>query len=223
MVTDASRRTRLARVHRALGDAGRLAIVEHLWLSDLTPSQLRSVTGFDWNLLAFHLNVLEEAGVVRRRRSDGDGRRRYVALRAGELPTLAPPPRPAPERPRALFVCTSNAARSQFAVALWRQATGLPASSAGADPAPAVHPLAVKVAKSHGLDLSGARPRGLGTIGAFDLVVSVCDRAREGGLPAAPATLHWSVPDPIRGTRNDFEAAFAEITGRVTRLAAVAA
>lgn len=214
---------RLAAVHRALGDPGRLAIVEHLWLSDLTPSELRAVTGFDWNLLAFHLNVLEEAGVVRRRRSDGDGRRRYVALRAHEIPAVAPPPASGPARPRALFVCTSNAARSQFAVALWRQTTGLAAASAGADPAPAVHPLAVKVARSHGLDLSASRPRGLPTTGAFDLVVSVCDRAREGGLPAAPTTLHWSVPDPISGTRDDFEAAFAEITGRVARLAAVAA
>lgn len=223
MDADAVRRARLASVHRALGDAGRLAIVEHLWLSDLTPSELRSVTGFDWNLLAFHLNVLEDAGLVRRRRSDGDGRRRYVGLRADVPAVIQRPPTTTAAQPRALFVCTHNAARSQFAVALWRQATGLMATSAGADPAPAVHPLAMKVARAHGLDLSNARPRGLAGVGAFDLVVSVCDRARERGLPAASAMLHWSVPDPISGTRDDFEAAFAEITGRVFRLAEVAA
>lgn len=200
-----------------------MAVVESLWSSDRTPSELRELTGLDWNLLSFHLNVLEHAGIISRRRSDGDRRRRYATLRSDNVVALSPPPA-TPDRPaRTLFVCTHNAARSQFAAALWRKTTRLPAVSAGSDPAPAVHPLAVKVAHAHGLDLSRARPRALRPTDSFDLVVSVCDRAREAGAAPGAAAVHWSVPDPLWGTRRDFEAAFADITARVARLAAVAA
>ena len=213
----------MATAHRALGDEVRLGVVESLWVCDRTPSELRTLTGLDWNLLSFHLNVLEDAGLVTRRRSDGDGRRRYVGLANGvELP-LVRPAAAMPPRPRTLFFCTHNAARSQFAAALWRGATGLAAASAGSDPAPAVHPQTVAVAAAHGLDLSRARPRQIPSSASFDLVVSVCDRARESTPFDAPAALHWSVPDPIAGTREEFEAVFADIKNRVDRLAAMAA
>ena len=209
----------VARTYRALGDETRLRIVEALWLSDRTPSDLRDELGLEWNLLAFHLNTLADAGVIARVRSEGDRRRRYVRLSAA-LPVPSTLFRPDLPRRRPLFVCTHNAARSQFAAALWRQATGHEATSGGTQPAARVHPLAVSVARAHGLDLSGARPRRCPSIASWDIVISVCDRARENGLPPAPAALHWSVPDPVGHSRAAFEAAFADVSDRVARLVA---
>lgn len=211
-----------AALHRALGEPARLAIVEALALSDRSAGELRRRTGLDWNLLAFHLRVLEGAGVIERRPSEGDRRRRYVRLRPGALEGIMPAPAPPPVS-CPLFVCTANAARSPFAAALWKAATGGAAASAGSEPAASVHPLAVEVAAAYGVDLAGARPRGYDEVdGEPDLVVSVCDRAAEAGVPFPQPRLHWSVPDPTGGRRS-FETAFADIAARLARLAEAAA
>jgi protein-tyrosine-phosphatase len=120
-----------------------------------------------------------------------------------------------------LFVCTHNSARSQVAAALWWALTGEPAESAGAEPATRVHPRAVRAARRAGIDLVGAVPKGYGAVTAApDLVVSVCDRARENGVPFDAPSLHWSVPDPTSaGQMAAFTAAVDEIRGRVVRLA----
>lgn len=221
MNTEQEARERRAAIHRALGDASRLAVVEMLQLSDRTPKELAAELSLPPNLLAFHLDVLADAGVLERRRSAGDGRRRYVRLCASALAGLVPAP--AVQAQRVVFVCTRNSARSQFAAALWSRATGRCAQSTGSDPAPAVHPLAVEVAAEHGLDLSAATPAGYAmVIESPDLVVSVCDRALEGGLPFEAPRIHWSVADPALGARPEFEAVFAEISARVDRLAAAA-
>lgn len=212
-----------AAIHRALGEPARLAIVESLLTSDRTPGELRDVVGADWNLLAHHLAVLADAGLIERHRSEGDGRRRYVRLRAGALEAVAIPAVAA--RPQApLFVCTHNSARSQFAAALWRSKTGDRAESAGASPAEQVHPLAVTVAAEHGIDLTGARPRSYAEIqDPPGVVVSVCDRALEARPPFAAPAVHWSVPDPSGKNIAAFRKAFADIAERVDRLVGVAA
>ena len=52
-----------------------------------------------------------------------------------------------------------------------------------------------------------------------DLVVSVCDRARESGHGFDAPRLHWSVPDPVsQNTLTTFRRSFGEITHRVERL-----
>jgi len=84
------------------------------------------------NLLAHHLRTLEQAGVITRRRSEGDRRRAYLRLVPGTLDSLVAAP--AAAVPRVLFVCTANSARSHLAAALWRRASHVPAASAG-DPA----------------------------------------------------------------------------------------
>jgi len=208
--------------HRALGDENRLTIIDALWTGDHTPAQLQALTGLRSNLLAFHLDVLEAAGLIARHASQGDGRRRYVTLQAPALPHAEPP------APLALacvlFVCTHNAARSQMAAALWRARTSSDAVSAGTQPVDRVHPHAVAVAAAHGLDLSGARPRHIADIDAVpDLVVSVCDRANETGLPRDVPHRHWSIPDPIGGDRRGFDDACRAIAQRVERLALEAA
>jgi protein-tyrosine-phosphatase len=207
-----------AAVHRALGDPHRLAIVDALRLSDHTPGELATLTGIGSNLVAFHLAVLEDADLVARTPSQGDARRRYVRLQSRALATLLPATGTPAED--VLFVCTHNAARSQLAAALWERVTGRPARSAGSEPRDRVHPLAIAEAARHGIDLSAAAPRGYDDVThAPDLVVSVCDRAHEAGLPFGVPALHWSVPDPIDGGPEDFAAAYAELAARIEVLA----
>lgn len=208
-----------AAVHRALGDTRRLAIVDALFLNDRSPSELARQTGLGSNLVAFHLQVLEEAGVIARHASEGDARRRYVRLHRDALGAAGPA---APIRADdVLFVCTANSARSQLAAALWERRTGRPGRSAGRAPAASVYPAAIAVAELHGLDLHDRRPRGYDTLDvAPDLIVSVCDRALEAGLPFDVPRLHWSVPDPVDGGPGAVDQAYGELETRITWLAA---
>src|SRR6185312_8425936 len=116
---------RRATVHAALADPARLAITDTLLAGDASPSELAAMLAMPSNLLAHHLRVLEQAGVITRRRSEGDRRRTYLRLVPVTLDSLAAPP-PRPER-RVLFVCTANSARSHLAAALWRRASAVPA------------------------------------------------------------------------------------------------
>lgn len=208
-----------ARIYSALGDEHRLAIVDELVLGDRTSRELADLTGLPGNLLAHHLGVLESAGIIGRRTSEGDQRRRYVTLRPERVASLLTHQHLA--MTSVLFVCTHNSARSQFAAALWRHRTGLAAQSAGTHPAPQVDTKAIQVAAEHGVDLSGAKPRGYDAVaGVPDLVISVCDRARETDLPFAVEHRHWSVPDPVtKGTVAAFRTAFDEIAIRIDGLA----
>ena len=170
-----------AAAHAALGDVKRLAIIDGLAAGDHTVSELADRVGIRGNLLAHHLDVLETAGLIDRRVSEGDHRRRYVSLRWECLPST--PARPPPTT-GVVFVCTANSARSPFAAGLWEQRTGHRAASAGNHPAAAVHPRAVEVAAEFGVDLSAAKPAGYDLLTETPaLVISVCDRARESGPP----------------------------------------
>jgi protein-tyrosine-phosphatase len=211
-----------AHVHAALGDPCRLAMVDALVVSDRTFQELADAVGLRGNLAAHHLGVLEAAGLIERHVSEGDHRHRYISLRWDRLDHLVRVPPLAPGL--ILFVCTHNSARSAFAAALWRERTGREADSAGNDPAQRVHPRAVQVATEFGLDLRKATPKGYGAIlRSPDLVVSVCDRAREAGLPFNAPSLHWSVPDPVRaGNVAAFRSAFSLLAERVDRVAAAA-
>lgn len=205
-----------ARRHAALAEPARLRIMDLLVQGDLSPTDLGRRLGLPSNLLAHHLNVLEAEQLIRRDRSEGDGRRSYVRL--GAHGPIDPAPGRTIAAPRVVFVCTANSARSQLAQALWGAASPVPALSAGTHPADRVAAAAVEVAARHDLDLSRAVPRLVDDrITASDLIITVCDRAHE-EYPAN--ALHWSVPDPVRvGTRQAFDAAFTELESRVSRLA----
>lgn len=205
-----------ARAYAALGDPSRLTIVDLLADGDLASSELAERLDLPSNLIAHHLQVLEQAGLIQRRRSEGDGRRAYVQrtpacnLLLGAFPLARPH--------RVAFVCSQNSARSQLAEAYWRTVSDIPVASAGTHPARRVHPRAIAVGRAHGLDLSTARPKLVGDIlTEAELVIAVCDRAYE-DLPAAAA--HWAVPDPaMTDTDSAFEAAFTDITTRIDQLA----
>lgn len=210
-----------ARLHAALGEPHRLAILEALALSDRSPSELAAGLGMTTNLLAHHLEVLERAGLVSRGTSEGDRRRRYLRLERSALGGMVRPS--AIETRSVLFVCSRNSARSQLAAALWGRSSSVPALSAGSEPADAVHPRAVEVAREAGLDLFGSRPRSyLELEEPPGLVVAVCDRAYEGLTWEEIPVLHWSVPDPVRrGTRSAFRRAFHSISERIDDLAPI--
>ncbi|WP_427893481.1 helix-turn-helix domain-containing protein [Kribbella sp. GL6] len=208
-----------ARVHAALGDPARLAVVDALVVGDAAPGELGALLEMPTNLVAHHLKVLEEAGLVVRGRSEGDHRRTYVRLVPERLAAVAGPS--LSEVPRVVFVCTHNSARSQLAAAIWARRSHVPAVSAGTWPAERVHPRAVKVARRRGLDPAKWRTAQVGdVVKPNDLVIAVCDIAYE-HLPAeARPRVHWSVPDPAPADTNAaFEAAYDEIAGRIDRLA----
>lgn len=205
-----------ARVHAALSDPTRLRIADRLAEGDASPSELQALLGVASNLLAHHLGVLGEAGLVERHRSEADRRRSYLRLRPAALASLTP--LAVREVPRVVFVCTANSARSQLALALWARASDVPAVSAGTRPAAAVAPGAVGVARRRGLALVPDRPRRLADVVTdTDYLVAVCDRAYE---ELDEVEVHWSVPDPVRvGTRAAYDAAYDDLAQRVAHLA----
>jgi protein-tyrosine-phosphatase/DNA-binding transcriptional ArsR family regulator len=231
-----------ARMHAALGEPVRLAIVDQLTLGDASPGEIGAVVNLPTNLLAHHLKVLEDAGLIRRVRSEGDRRRSYVQLRwddaaVARLLTASVVGSPG-SVPRVVFVCTHNSARSQLAAATWSRVSRIPAASAGTNPAERVHPRAVAVGRRHGLRLGRARTRYVGElIQLEDLIVAVCDNAHEelvacppapvhvpqeagDGLGSGRSWLHWAVPDPVRiDTDEAFEAAYTDLSQRIDRLA----
>ena len=210
-----------------MGDPVRLAIVDRLGPGDASPGELAETFGLASNLLAHHLKVLEEAGVVRRERSEGDRRRSYVQLCLGD-PIIWATARagltdriPADAVSRVVFVCTANSARSRLAAARWNAISPVPAASAGTRPAARVHPRAAAAGRRHGLILGRVKPAGIQeVVRDADLVVAVCDNVHE-ELDPGRERLHWSIPDPVPvDTDEAFETAYADITRRVERLAA---
>ena len=204
-------------MHAALADPARLHIIDTLSAGDASPSELAAMLAMPSNLLAHHLNVLEHAGLITRRRSEGDRRRSYLRLIPDALDALGAPP--ARMARRVLFVCTANSARSHLAAALWRRASNVPAASAGTHPADGIAAGAIAAAERHHLPLRRLRPRHLSEVQADgDLLLTVCDLAHEelGRLPA----VHWSVPDPVpAGDPASFDAALAELSQRIKRFA----
>jgi protein-tyrosine-phosphatase len=208
---------RRAAVPAARADPARLKITDTLLAGDASPSELAALLGMPSNLLAHHLHVLEQAGVITRHRSEGDRRRTYLQLNPGPLDSLAAPPGRTAQR--VLFVCTANSARSHLAAALWRRASVIPAASAGTHPAAAIDPGAIAAATRHRLPLPRLRPRPISDVRHDDdLVITVCDLAHEELGEAG--TVHWSVPDPVpAGDPGSFDTALAQLADRIRRYA----
>lgn len=204
-------------VHAALGEPVRLAIVDTLRVGDASPGELGRRLHLTTNLLAHHLNVLEDAGVVVRRRSDGDHRRTYLRLVSDVLDELTPTKRI--DSTRVVFVCTRNSARSQLAAAMWPHRSRVPVACAGTDPADRIHPRAVRLARRHGHPLDDARTAHVSDVlSAGDLVVVVCDTAYERlARDRRWRRLHWSVPSPDDNDLS-FESVYADLAGRIEQL-----
>jgi protein-tyrosine-phosphatase len=206
-----------------VGHPVRWRLLRELAQSDRTVRELTGLLDEQQSLVSYHLGKLRSGEVVRVRRSAADGRDSYYALdlaRCDELlrdaggslhPGLrfvapATPPervggRDTPDRPRVLFLCTGNSARSQIAEALTDHLShgAVEAKSAGSRPKP-LHPNAVRVMKRRGIDISGNRTKHLDEFVTepFDAVITLCDRVREvcPEFPAAGERVHWSIADP---------------------------
>jgi protein-tyrosine-phosphatase len=204
----------------ALGDPVRLQVMDLIALNDLSPDALADALGIQRSLLAHHLNVLEEAGLIQRSSSQHDRRRVYVRQVPGSLHGLLPREQELVV-PRVVFVCTRNTARSVLAEGLWRAASNVPTGSAGTHPAEAVHPGAVAAARRARLSLPRHRPRHVkDVIRSGDLVVSVCDTVNEELGPVRNRRLHWSIPDPVEDGRSAaFDAALESLRERIADLA----
>ena len=212
-------------MHAALGDPGRLAIVDALLLGEASPTELQRLLAMPSNLLAHHVRVLEKVGVLSRHRSEADRRRTYLALVPGAFDALRPTR--VHDAVRVVFVCTHNSARSQLAAALWNGTSPVPATSAGTHPAPAVHPGAVAAAQRHHVPLCPSPPRHVDDVlSPDDTVITVCDAAHEelaaasAGREIDPGRLHWSIPDPARtGEDRAFDRVVTDLTDRIARVA----
>ena len=204
-------------MHAALADPARLHIIDTLGAGDASPSELAAMLAMPSNLLAHHLHVLEQAGLLTRRRSDGDRRRTYLQLdprRAG----VADPPRGAHGRAGAVRVHRQlrPLAPGRGAVAARQQrprGLGRHPARRGVDPG------AIAAARRHHLPMRRLRPRHISDVRQDgDLIVTVCDLARE--ELGHQAAVHWSVPDPVpSGDPASFDSALAELSHRVERLA----
>jgi arsenate reductase len=131
-------------------------------------------------------------------------------------------------KPKVLFLCTGNTARSQMAEAFLRHhaADHFDAFSAGLEPGE-IHPLTRHVMEEAGLDLAGQYSKDvteyLGKM-HFAYLITVCDRAEERCptvFPGVGRRLHWSIPDPAaaEGTEEEkldaFRAAREEVAWRI--------
>jgi N-acetylglutamate synthase-like GNAT family acetyltransferase/protein-tyrosine-phosphatase len=127
---------------------------------------------------------------------------------------------------RVLVLCTGNSARSQIAEALLatKGRGRVDAASAGARPAPKVHPLALVVLREHGIAWPERTPQGIDAVAEreWDYVITVCDHAREACpvLPGQPVALHWGISDPARveGSEAERREAFREAYELLDRL-----
>lgn len=203
--------------HAALSDPTRLRIVDLLTLGDLSPSEIADLTSLPSNLVTHHIKALESVGIIGRSRSEADRRRTYLHLSENALGGLTPGVGRATQR--VVFVCTANSARSQLAAALWREASPIPATSAGTHPADRIDVGAIDAASRHDLLLPDATPRQIDDVVAIDdLIVTVCDTAHEELV--RPNGLHWSIADPGKiGTQAAFDSAYTELERRIADLA----
>ena len=201
----------------------RWRLLSELAASDRRVRELVELAGQPQNLISYHLGLLRRGGLVTANRSSFDARDSYyhldmescaqtmtaVGLALHPALRLAPTPPSAtsterPVRPRVLFACTGNSARSPIAEALLRNRAGgdVEVVSAGSNPKPRIHRDAVRILREHygGIDIADHRPRHLDTVARrqFDYVITLCDKVREAcpEFSDQPRLIHWSIPDP---------------------------
>jgi arsenate reductase len=102
-------------------------------------------------------------------------------------------------KPRVLFLCIHNSARSQMAEGLLRARAGgqFEVFSAGSDPT-SVQPFAVRALQDEGIDISQQRSKNVSELiqEHFDFVITLCAEEVCPVFPNAVRRLHWSLDDP---------------------------
>ena len=113
-------------------------------------------------------------------------------------------------KPKVLFICVHNSARSQMAEAFLKDMCGaeFDVQSAGLEPG-ILNSLELYVMRVAGLDISKNKTQAVFDVfksgQLFTYVITVCSEAEAGGCPIFPGPtqrLHWPFPDPskVEGT-----------------------
>ena len=120
------------------------------------------------------------------------------------------------KKPRVLFLCIQNRARSQMAEAFLRHHAGdqFEVYSAGFEPAP-IHPYVYRVMEEVDLDLEGQHSKGVNEFFNevyFGILITVCDKAEKRcpTFPGLGERQYWPIEDPVavEGTEAEKLAAF---------------
>ena len=125
-------------------------------------------------------------------------------------------------KPKVLFLCTGNSARSQMAEGLLRHIAGdrFEVFSAGIEPSH-VRPQAREAMREIGIDISGHRSKSVEEFAGqeFDYVITVCDNARKRCpfFPGKTERIHWSFDDPaaVVGDREAQLAVFRRVRDEI--------
>lgn len=132
-------------------------------------------------------------------------------------------------KPNVLVLCTGNSCRSQMAEGFLRALAGdrYNVQSAGTEPRPEVHPLAIEVMNEVGIDVSAQHPKDLkeflGKLPVRHLII-VCSGADENCpriFPGLSERLYWPFDDPAQfqgtpeGTISEFRRVRDEIKDRI--------
>ena len=113
-------------------------------------------------------------------------------------------------RPRVLFLCTHNSARSQMAEGFLRALAGdrFEPGSAGTEKT-AVNPLAIRAMAEQGVDISAHTSKRYEDVTPppWDYLITVCDDANERCpfVPGSVKRIHWSFEDPSRAAGDEEE------------------
>jgi arsenate reductase len=125
-------------------------------------------------------------------------------------------------KPKVLFLCTGNSARSQMAEGYLRYVAGdeFEPLSAGIEPK-GLNPLAVEAMREIGIDISRQGSKDVGEFlgQAIPYVITLCDNAKQ-RCPIFPRTykfLHWSLEDPAEagGSHEERMAAFRRVRDEI--------
>jgi arsenate reductase len=126
-------------------------------------------------------------------------------------------------KPKVLFLCTGNSARSQMAEAFLRKYAGdrFEVFSAGLEPS-VINPLTIQVMEETGVDMTGHFAKGLDTfLGKvhFAYLITVCSKAEEKCpiFPGMGQRLHWPFDDPaaFQGSQAEKLAKFRQVRDEI--------
>jgi arsenate reductase len=129
------------------------------------------------------------------------------------------------KKPRVLFLCIENRARSQMAEALLRKHARdqFEIHSAGFDPTP-IHPYVYRVMDEVGLDLEGHYAKGVEEFFNkvyFGILITVCEKAEEKcpTFPGLGERHYWPVRDPaaVEGAEEEKLESFREARDEIEK------
>lgn len=127
------------------------------------------------------------------------------------------------KKPKVLFLCTENRARSQMAEAFLRKHAGdqFEVYSAGLEPTP-IHPYVYQVMEEVGLDLKDQYSKGVDgflTKMYFGILITVCADAEKKcpTFPGLGERYYWPIEDPVvfEGTVEEKLQKFREVRDEI--------